>query len=358
MAEVDVTGIDEVVDLYRIDPGEFVEARAALVKELRAAKRAEEARAVVKLRKPTVSAWALDQVAAEQPELIEAVLAAGEALEAATTETLAGDRSNLRTATEAEQRASAAVLDAAATHVPTLTADHREKAARSLRAAISDDTVRAQLLAGLLAADHEPPPMGFAATSDETEADTDADADTDAEEPSTRSGRSKGGATKRVGKKAAPDAAPSKGAAKAKLAAAPDPGTSRAANTDADVDADEPTAAPRSKRKIRRVGTPSSAKRAAAPVDEVDAKRRAKEVARLQEEEAERRRIEAERAKERKRQQAALDAAAKKARTAADRLDVKARRAEEAAAAARAEADAAIADAAAAEAAASAGPPG
>jgi hypothetical protein len=337
MAEVDVTKIDEVVDLYRIDPGEFVEARAALVKELRAAKRTEEARAAVKLRKPTVPAWALDQVAAEQPELIGAALAAGDALEAATTETLAGDRSNLRSATEAERQASAAVLDAAATHVPTFTADHREKAAASLRAAISDDTVRAQLLAGLLAADHEPRPMGFAATS----------VDADAGAPSTRPGRSKGGATKRVGKKAASEAATTKGDAKAQLAAAPDDDTAET----------EPQSARTSKRKIRRVGTPSSAKRSVAPVDEIDAKRRAKEVARLQEEEAERRRIEAERAKERKRQQAALDAAAKKARTAAERLDAKARKAEDAAAAARAEADAAIAEATAAEAAASAGPP-
>jgi hypothetical protein len=329
MAEVDVAEIDEVVDLYRIDPGEFVEARAALVKELRAAKRAEEARAVVKLRKPTVSAWVLDQVAAEQPELIDAALAAGDALQAATAETLAGDRSNLRSATEAEQQASAAVLDAAATHLPTLTADHREKAAASLRAAISDDTVRAQLLAGLLAADHEPPPMDFAAASTEAEP--------------TRPARSTPPA-KRVGKKtAAGEATEEEGGAKARLAAAPE--------------ADEPASAPRPRRKIRRVGTPSSARRAAAPVDEVDARRRAKEVARLQEEEAERRRIEAERAKERKRQQSALDATAKKARTVADRLDAKARKAEEAAAAARAEADAAIADAGRAEAAAAAGPP-
>jgi hypothetical protein len=307
MAEVDVTQIDEVIDLYRIDPGEFVEARAALVKQLRADKRAEEARAIVKLRKPTVAAWLLDQVAAEQPELIEAALAAGDSLEAATTETLEGDASNLRAATDAERKASAAVIDAASTHLPSLTADHRERMAASLRAAIADDDVRAQLVAGLLAADHEPPAMGFAAA---------AAAEAPAATTTTRT----------------------KGSAKAEVARDP-------------VE-QEP---PRSKRKIRRVGTPSSAKRT--PVDEVDAKRKAKEVERLQREEAERKRAEEERAKERKRQQAALDAAAKKARTAADRLQERARKAEETAAAARAEADEAEAEAAQAEAAAEAGPP-
>lgn len=287
MAEVDITEIDEVIDLYRIDPGEFVEARAALVKELRADGRKDEAKAVVKLRKPTVPAWALDQVAAERPELVEAALAAGKALAAATDETLEGDATNLRGATEAEQEASAAVIDAAAAHLPSLTADHRERMAASLRAAIADDEVRAQLRAGLLAADHEPPPMGFAAARS--------------------------------------------------------------------VDADATEATPRAKRKVRRVGTPSSAKRT--PIDEVEAKRKAKAAERLQAEELERRRLEAERAEERKRQQTALDAAAKKARTTADRLGGKARKAEEAAAAARMEADDAEAEATRAEAAAEAGPP-
>lgn len=319
MAEVDVTKIDEVVDLYRIDPSEFVEARAALVKELRAAGKKDEAKAVVKLRKPTVPAWLLDQVAAEQPDLIETALAAGEALAAATAETLDGDASNLRGATDAERKAAGAVIDAAGEHLP-LTADHRERMAATLRAAAADDAVGAELLAGLLAADHEPPAVGFAAGSEETSEEDAAPA---------KAAR----ATKAVGKKAG-----SKGAAEAQLAAPP-----------------EEEATSRTKRKIRRVGTPSSAKRA--PVDEVDAKRKAKEVERLQAEELERKRREAEREKERKRLQAALDAEAKKARTKADRLEEKARNAEEVAAAARDEADAATTEALAAEAAAEAGPP-
>ncbi|MCU1369318.1 MAG: hypothetical protein JWO77_512 [Ilumatobacteraceae bacterium] len=310
-----MSGLDEVHDLYRIDPAEFVEARAALVKQLRADKRADEARAVVKLRKPTGPSWALDQVAHEEPALIEAALAAGEALEAATTETLEGDASNLRAATEAERTASNAVIDAAGAHL-ALTADVRDRMASTLRAAISDDDVRTLLTAGLLAADHEPPAMGFAATA--------------AAGPEPTAPEEKARAEKAPAKK---------GAAKAQLAEAPKE--------------EEPPA--RARRKVRRVGTPSSAKRA--PVDEVEARRKTREVVRLQAEEAERKRAEEERARERRRQQAALDSAAAKARSRADKLDDKARRAEEAAAAARQEADAAIAEAVDAEAAAEAGPP-
>lgn len=304
MADVDIAEIEEVHDLYRIDPSEFVEARAALVKQLRGEGRKDEAKAVVKLRKPTAPSWALDQVAVDQPELIERAFAAGKALQIATAETLEGDASNLRSATDAERKASAEVIDAAATHLPDLTADHRERMIATLRAAISDDEVRRQLLVGLLATDHEPPAMGFAAASSD-----------DAEPPAPV--------------KKAP------GSAKTKLA-------------------EPPAQDARPKRKVRRVGTPSSAKKA--PVDEVDAKRRAREVERLQAEEAERKRAEDERAKERKRQQAVLDAAAKKARTRADRLEEKARQAEDAAVAARSEADEATAEALASAQAAAAGP--
>jgi hypothetical protein len=308
---IDVAAIEEVHDLYRIDPSEFVEARASLVKQLRAEGRKDEAKAVVKLRKPSVASWALDQVAVDQPELIEAALGAVAALQVATTETLEGDASNLRSAPDAERTAVSAVTDAAAVHLPTLTADHRERMMATLRAAITDEAVRSQLTAGLLATDHEPPPMGFVAAS--------ADAAT-----------------------AVPrDAAPTKGAAKAKRSAA------------AEL-AEPPEAPARAKRKVRRVGTPSAAGKA--PVDEVEARRRAKEVERLQAEEAERKRAEAQRAEERRRQQAALDAAATEARSEADRLEGAARTAERAATAARAHADAASAAAAQAEAAAAAGP--
>lgn len=309
---IDVAGIEEVHDLYRVDPSEFVEARAALVKQLRVEGRKDEAKAVVKLRKPTVASWALDQVAVDQPELIEAALAAVAALQVATTETLEGDASNLRSATDAERTAVSTVTEAAATHLPTLTADHRERMVATLRAAIADDAVRSQLTAGLLATDHEPAAMGFAAV---------ASADAASAEPRAD--------------------APTEGPAKAKRSAT------------AEL-AEPPEAPERTKRKVRRVGTPSSAKRQ--PVDEVEARRRAKEVERLQAEEAERKRAEAERAEERRRQQAVLDAAARQARSEADRLEEVARKAQEAATAARADADAAGAAAARAEAAAATGP--
>jgi hypothetical protein len=67
---------DEVINLYRGDLSQFVARRTALSKALRAAD-APTAAAVAKLRKPSVSAWAIDQVAAEDPDLIANLLAAG-----------------------------------------------------------------------------------------------------------------------------------------------------------------------------------------------------------------------------------------------------------------------------------------
>ena len=67
---------DDVIALYRGDLGQFVARRTALSKALRPAD-ASAAAAVAKLRKPSVSAWAIDQVAAEDPDLIADLLAAG-----------------------------------------------------------------------------------------------------------------------------------------------------------------------------------------------------------------------------------------------------------------------------------------
>jgi hypothetical protein len=299
--------IEEIHDLYRVDPAEFVETRAALVKQLRAEGRKDDARVVVKLRKPSAASWALNQVAYDQPDLIAAALEAGDALRDATTETLGGDASNLRAATAAEREAAGAVIDAAGQHL-NLTADHRERMSATLRAAAVDDEVREQLVDGLLAADHEPPAMGFAAAGD-----------------------------------AATEAAP-----------APSPRSAKAA-------AEELAAPPRSssKRKVRRVGTPSKDRKPAA-VDAVDQRRRAKEADQAKAERAEQRRAkeaERERERQRKRRQAELDTAARRARDHADKLEAKAVTAEEVAAAARADADEAATEAEAAEAAATAGPP-
>src|SRR5437588_11498493 len=73
-------GIDE---LYTIDPSEFVARRNALAKELRAAGDRDAATTVSRLRRPTVVAWTLNQLARRDPAGISELVAVGDELTAA-----------------------------------------------------------------------------------------------------------------------------------------------------------------------------------------------------------------------------------------------------------------------------------
>ncbi|WP_246083436.1 hypothetical protein [Nonomuraea diastatica] len=79
--------LDEVAGrLYSLPPSEFTAARAA---EARAAKDAGDvrlSREIAKLRKPTVSAWAVNRVAREHPGELGELLEVGERLRAAWEE--------------------------------------------------------------------------------------------------------------------------------------------------------------------------------------------------------------------------------------------------------------------------------
>ena len=99
----ETTGGDEAAldRLYSLDPGEFVAARDALARELRQAGRRELAAEVRRLRRPTLAAWAVDQLAHRQPERLDELLAAGDRLRQVQEEVLAGgDRAALHEAAE------------------------------------------------------------------------------------------------------------------------------------------------------------------------------------------------------------------------------------------------------------------
>lgn len=93
-------GIGALTDeLYEADPTEFVAARDRLVKELRADGQRGEARALEARRRPTVAAWALNQVARHHPAAIRDLLDSVDRAHAAQDEALAGgDRARLRAA--------------------------------------------------------------------------------------------------------------------------------------------------------------------------------------------------------------------------------------------------------------------
>jgi hypothetical protein len=61
----------DIFAIYQLPFEEFVSARDALAKRLRAEKRREDAALVKALRKPSRMAWALDQVVSEDPQTIE-----------------------------------------------------------------------------------------------------------------------------------------------------------------------------------------------------------------------------------------------------------------------------------------------
>ncbi|TDD27610.1 hypothetical protein E1286_47195, partial [Nonomuraea terrae] len=83
--------LDEVADrLYALPPSEFTAARTA---EARAAKEAGDvrlSREIAKLRKPTVSAWAVNRLAREHADELAELLDVGERLRAAWEEQDAG----------------------------------------------------------------------------------------------------------------------------------------------------------------------------------------------------------------------------------------------------------------------------
>ncbi len=64
-------------DLYRLPLADFIPARDALAKSLRAAGDRNGAAAVKQLRKPMLAAWALDQAARQYPDEVARLLDAG-----------------------------------------------------------------------------------------------------------------------------------------------------------------------------------------------------------------------------------------------------------------------------------------
>jgi hypothetical protein len=94
-------------DLYGLPLDQFTAARNALAKELRKAGEREEAADVAKLRKPSVAAWAVNQLVRTQKQEVAALFKAGDALQKAQADLLAGrvKPGELREAVDAERAA-------------------------------------------------------------------------------------------------------------------------------------------------------------------------------------------------------------------------------------------------------------
>ena len=142
----------DVIALYRAAPEDFIAGRDALAKDLRDAGSTDEAREVKALRKPTVVAWALNQLAGRDPSGVEALLEAGRELKAAQRAAVSGrGAERLRSATTARRKA---VSDLVAVAAGVLTGGGRDPGAHAdeimsaLEAAAVDDDAAATLREG------------------------------------------------------------------------------------------------------------------------------------------------------------------------------------------------------------------
>ena len=147
-------------ELYGLPPGEFTPARDERAKELRKSGDRDPADAVKALRKPTLAAWALNQLARQRGKELGRLLTAGERLRAAQEELLAGgDRSAFQEAAAAERELVAELTGAAREIVSEIGerpgAGLDEKISATLHAAALDEDTAEELRAGRMTRERE-----------------------------------------------------------------------------------------------------------------------------------------------------------------------------------------------------------
>jgi hypothetical protein len=152
-------------ELFGLPPEEFVPARDELARRLRREGDAEAAKRVKALRRPPLSAWAVNQLARGRGPGLDALLAAGERLRAAHQAALAGEgATELRAAGKAERQAVAGLVRAAmnllgeAGHATTDAT--RDRVAATLHAAAASSEAADLVRRGRLTADLDPSGFG------------------------------------------------------------------------------------------------------------------------------------------------------------------------------------------------------
>src|SRR5689334_18383698 len=161
IAEVDID------DLYGAPFDRFVPQRTELAKALRKEGRRDEAAEVAALRKPSVAAWAVNQLIRTQARSVKDLFGAGDALRRAHEQAASGrgDAQALRKATQEERAAVDTLIEAAR---GLLTSDGHElsptvidRVAETLRAAALDPDARAQVSEGRLERELRHVGLGF-----------------------------------------------------------------------------------------------------------------------------------------------------------------------------------------------------
>jgi hypothetical protein len=139
-------------ELYALPPADFIAARDERARQARADGRRDEAAAIKKLARPTVSAWLVNQLVREAPAPMGRLFEVGESLQEAQRE-LAGERlrelSGRRRQVLAELLPEAGRLAGRAGHA--MSAGVLDEVRATLEAAVADAGARAAVQSGRLA---------------------------------------------------------------------------------------------------------------------------------------------------------------------------------------------------------------
>jgi hypothetical protein len=146
----------DMADLYGLPPERFIPERTALTQALRGEGRREEAERVTKLRKPSVAAWAVNQLVRTQSRAVAGLFEAGDDLLEAHRAVLSGegDGQALRGAVERERAAVDGLLGAARGLLTSrgheLSSATLDRVAETLHAAALDGAARERVAGGCL----------------------------------------------------------------------------------------------------------------------------------------------------------------------------------------------------------------
>jgi hypothetical protein len=143
-------------DLYGLPLERFTPERDALAKQLRKDGERDQAADVAKLRKPSLAAWAVNQLVRTQRREVDQLFKAGDALQKAQADLLRGrgDPTKLRKAADAERAATDELLRRAAgllnSEGQELTPARLDQVSETLHAAALDEDARAGVIGGCL----------------------------------------------------------------------------------------------------------------------------------------------------------------------------------------------------------------
>jgi hypothetical protein len=145
--------------LYRLPPDEFVAARDELARQLRTSGAREQAAEIKALRRPSIAAWALNQVASQRADDVTALIEVAEDLRQAQELALTGgDADALRKTSKQRRDMVTALTEAAGAVLARTGRDARPQVAAIiaiLDAAVANPGVAAALRAGRLVSEPE-----------------------------------------------------------------------------------------------------------------------------------------------------------------------------------------------------------